>query len=77
MKLYLLIIYNKWKNIYKMFIFYLVYKFFGVFFFEKVKYSLKKDRECLIIWNNILWKILFMWSVRIYYIILKCIEYFK
>lgn len=32
-----------------MFIFYFVYKFFGVFFFEKVKYSLKKDRECLII----------------------------
>lgn len=44
----------------KMFTFYSAYKFPGAFSSEKVKYSLKKDRERLIIRNNILWKILFM-----------------
>lgn len=42
-----------------MFTFY-SYKFPGAFSSEKVEYSLKKDRERLIIRNNILWKILFM-----------------
>lgn len=42
MKLYLLIIHNKWKNILKMFTFYSAYKFPGAFSSEKVKYSLKK-----------------------------------
>lgn len=57
--------------------FYSAYKFPGAFSSEKVKYSLKKDRERLIIRNNILWKILFMWSVRIHHIIPKCTEHFK
>lgn len=40
--------------------FILLTSFLVRFLLKKVKYSLKKDRERLIIRNNILWKILFM-----------------